>query len=102
MRQVSAWGQFWFDLSSQFRVHGCAIFTPSCTHIPRPLHRGRYYSTWVRHSDHGAIYYSVNGDTMLDMLRDGLVQTGAMSARMKLALLTLAVEDLEQAMRRTL
>lgn len=94
IRQVSAWGQFWFDLGSIYRVHGCGIYTPLWTHEPKPVHRGRYYSTWFRMTDAGPIYYSVNGDTMWEMMRDGLVQTGCHDLRMKLALLAVIMEDI--------
>lgn len=95
MKQVSAWGQFWFDLSSLHGVHGCAIFTPRCDHIPRPAHRGIYYSTWYRMTPTGAVYYHVDGDTMSDMMLDGLRKTGCMNLRMKLSLLATVIEHVE-------
>lgn len=101
IRQASAWGQFWFDLSSVHRVHGCAIYTP-LWHQPRPLHRGLYHSTWFRWVDGGPIYYQVDGDTMTQMLQDGLRQTGANDLRMKLALLALVLETSTNAMERLL
>lgn len=91
-RQVSAWGQFWWDLAALHRVHGCAIYTPLSG--PAPAHRGAYQSTWFHMTDAGPIYYSVNGATMWEMMRDGLAQTGSNSLRMKLALLAVIVEDI--------
>lgn len=102
MKQASAWGQFWFDLSSVHRVTGGAIFTPLCTHIDRPAHRGAYHSIWMKHTDKGAIYYHVDGDTMTDMLLDGLRKTGSASVRMKLALIAVVCETLTTAMEKRL
>jgi hypothetical protein len=97
IRQASAWGQFWRDLSDRHDVHGCGIYTP-LWHEPRPLHRGRYYSTWFRMVPYAGgrspIYYSVNGDTMWEMMRDGLNQTGTNNLQMKLALLNCVIEHI--------
>lgn len=102
MKQASAWGQFWFDLSDQHRVHGCAIFTPRCTHIPHPAYRGAYYSTWYRMTDKGPIYYAVNGHNLIEMLRDGLIQAGCWNVRMRLSLLAVAFEMIEFEMEKRL
>lgn len=91
IRQASAWGQFWFDLSSVHRVHGCAIYTPLWSG-ERPPHRGLYHSTWFRWVNGGPIYYNVDGDTMIGMLKNGLHKTGSNDLRMKLALLALVLE----------
>lgn len=91
MQQASAWGQFWFDLSS-LGVHGGAIFTPLQRHIKHPAHRGKFYSTWHRMTPKGPVYYAVNGDTMVDMLLDGLRQTGTVGIRMKLTLIAMLTE----------
>lgn len=91
IRQVSAWGQFWADLSHRHKVHGCGIFTP-LWHEPRPAHRGLYHSTWYRMHNGSPIYYQVDGDTMTDMLRDGLAKTGADCLLMRTALLALCIE----------
>lgn len=91
MRQVSAWGQFWWDLAALHKVHGCGITTPLQTGN-KPVHRGRYFSTWYRSTPLGPVYYPVDGDTMIGMMRNGLVQTGCSNVRMKTALLNVAVE----------
>lgn len=101
IRQVSAWGQFWADLSAIHRVHGTGITTPLCRHLPHPPHRGAYYSTWIRWHGNSPIYLAVDGDTMADMLRDGLVQTGCYNLRMKLALVAVLAEYIETLLTRS-
>lgn len=95
IRQVSAWGQFWFDLSAQHRVQGSGITTPLCHHLPHPAHRGRYYSTWIKWFNGSPIYYGVDGSTMTEMIRDGLIKTGTYNLRMKVALLAVLLEEIE-------
>lgn len=112
IRQASAWGQFWADLSEQHRVHGCGILTPLCDdNIKRAyiqMNRVRqdwrkpYFSTWVRHTKHGAIYYSVEGDTMIELLRDGLIKTGCYNLRMKIAMLAVLLEQMEWTLEKRL
>lgn len=99
IQQASAWGQFWFVLSARYRVQGSAIYTPEW-HQPRPQHRGKYYSTWAKWNDAGPVYYSVNGDTMVQMLRNGLEQTGCYDVRMGFALLAVLVEQITQRLER--
>ena len=91
-RQASAWGQFWWDLHQTHNVYGCGIYTPLSG--PAPAHRGAYYSTWYRSTPLGPVYYSVNGDTMWAMMRDGLNQLKCNDLRMKLALLAVIMEDI--------
>lgn len=105
IRQASAWGQFWADLSEQHRVHGCAIFTPlSHDWIKRAYvqenrvkqdWRKPYFSTWVKWTSRGPVYHAVEGDTMTELLRDGLRKTGCLNLRMKIALLAVLVEEIE-------
>ncbi len=99
IRQASAWGQFWFDLSALHRVHGCAIYTPLWGG-ERPLHRGLYHSTWFRWVNGGPIYYQVDGDTMIEMLRDGLIKTGCYNLRMKIALLAVLTDQINYSLER--
>lgn len=112
IRQVSAWGQFWFDLSSLHRVSGGAIFTPRCSDQIKRSYvqmnrvsqswRKPYFSTWVVHTPRGAIYYSVEGNTMVQMLRDGLQKTGCLNLRMKIALFAVLLEEIEYRLERLL
>lgn len=102
IRQASAWGQFWADLSEQHKVHGCATFTPLTTHIPRPAHRGLFYSTWYRMTPLGPVYFSVDGSTMTEMLRDGLTKAGCLTLRMKVNLLAALLEEIEYKLERIL
>lgn len=92
IRQASAWGQFWWDLSSRHRVHGCGINTPLQPNNRREW-RGEYWSTWYRSTDLGPVYLPVDGETMIDMLRDGLTKTGCDTLHMKMALLNVAIEQ---------
>lgn len=110
MRQVSAWGQFWFDLSSLHRVQGGAIFSPlSSDHIRRSYvemnrtgqsWRKPYFSMWVKWHGKSAVYVPVEGDTMTQMIRDGLIKTGCYNLRMKIALLAVLAEEIEYRLSR--
>lgn len=101
MQQASAWGQFWFDLSSIYRVQGSAIFTPLQTHIAHPKHRGAYYTTFFEMTSKGPIYHLADGGTMIEMLVDGLNKTGCNTARMKFSLLAIVAEQIERSLSRT-
>jgi hypothetical protein len=100
IRQVSAWGQFWFDLSAQHNVQGAGIVTPLCEHLPHPPYRGAYYSTWVKWHNGSPIYHSVDGATMTQMIRNGLIKTGCYNLRMKVALLAVLLEDIHYKLAR--
>lgn len=102
IKQASAWGQFWADLSEQHSVHGCGITTPLQSN--RQAWRKAYYSTWFKMVEHGGkrepVYYSVEGDTMSAMLLDGLAKTGALTMRMRMMVLACAIEALEHRVTR--
>lgn len=101
MQQASAWGQFWFDLSSIHRVYGSAIFTPLQTHIEHPPYRGKYYTMFVQMTAKGPIYHAADGATMIDMLCNGLAKTGCNTVRMKFSLLAIVAEQIERSLSRT-
>lgn len=102
MRQSSAWGQFWFDLSSVHGIHGCGITTPLQTHLPPQPWKKAYHGLWVKCGPHGCVYKEAQGDTMIDYLRDGLRVWGVADLRMKVALLAVALEDVEWKLERLL
>lgn len=101
IRQVSAWGQFWSDLSSIHGIHGWGVTTPLCTHLPRQPWKKPYHGLWSRIVRDGpykgqAIYREAQGDTMIDYLRDGLrVWEIDHCIRMKISLLAVAIETVE-------
>ena len=92
MRQASAWGQFWWDLAKLHNAHGCGITTPLQPGRAETW-RGLYHSTWYRSTPKGPVYYSVDGDTMIAMLRDGLNKLGCNTLHMKIGLLKVAIEQ---------
>ena len=64
------------------------------------MHRGLYHSTWFRWVNGGPIYYQVDGDTMIEMLRDGLIKTGCYNLRMKIALLAVLTDQINYSLER--
>lgn len=107
IRQASAWGQFWADLGEQHRIHGCGVFSPLSRHLHLPAvpsWRKAYFSTWFKsnYPHGGPVYFAVEGDTMTDMLRDGLIKAGCYNLRMKLLLLAVLLEEIEYKLARRL
>ena len=101
IRQSSAWGQFWFDLSAIHGIHGCGITTPLQTHLPPQPWKKPYHGLWVSHRSGGAVYREAQGETMIDYLRDGLRQWEIdRCIRMKVALLAVACEEVEWKLER--
>jgi len=102
IRQVSAWGQFWADLSELYGVHGCGITTPLQTHLPPQPWKKAYHGLWVSHRSGAAVYREAQGDTMIEYLRDGLQIWGCYNLRMKVALLAVLLEEIEFRLERLL
>jgi hypothetical protein len=104
IRQASAWGQWWFDLSERYSVHGCAIYTPLTKPNPQKSWRKPYYSIWYKSYYHNGqfspVYKSVEGETLIEMLRDGLEQFGIVNLNTRLMLLEVALEGLQYRMDR--
>lgn len=96
MKQASAWGQFWFDLSEHHGVHRCGIYTPNDPDFVRQPFRKAYYSTWIRNG----VYRTVEGDTMYEMIRNGLDEFDVWSLRTKINLLAVLMDDLAYAVSR--
>jgi hypothetical protein len=100
IRQQSAWGQFWADLSEQHRICGCGIVTPLQTHLPPQPWKKAYHGLWFTITPLGAVYKEAEGDTMIQYLQDGLRQWGVETLRMKVNLLAVAMEEAEHRMSR--
>lgn len=105
MRQVSAWGQFWFALAER-RVYGGGILSPASAEW---VHKAYFDANgWVRpdpsppytcqfrvfDAKDRPIHFRANGDSMASMLRHGLQQTGQWDLPMQLRLLAVVTENL--------
>jgi hypothetical protein len=105
VKQVSAWGDFWFTLARR-RVYAGGILSPLSAEW---VHKAYFevnqerrpnpcppYTCQFRVFDakDRAIHFRANGNTMAEMLRHGLQQTGQWDLQMQLCLLAVVTENL--------